>query len=88
MKLGTMYELGEGVIQDYVQAHKWYNLAGANGETVYAPKRRDLLAQRMTPAQIAAAQRLALEWKPTTRTEKEDGRLSPGSDFPMDLLER
>ena len=27
--LGLMYYLGDGVPQDYVQAHKWYNLAAS-----------------------------------------------------------
>lgn len=26
-RLGTMYSNGQGVPQDYVQAHMWYNLA-------------------------------------------------------------
>jgi TPR repeat protein len=29
--LGVMFENGFGVPQDYVQAHMWYHLAGANG---------------------------------------------------------
>jgi TPR repeat protein len=68
--LGDMYRQGQGVPQDYVQAHKWYNLAA----TIYtntevhrdAAKARDSLAKRMTPAQIAEAQRLAREWKPSS----------------------
>ncbi len=65
--LGAMYSYGRGVPQDYVQAHKWYNLAASR----YAPesdrdravKNRDILAAKMTPAQIAEAQQLAREWK-------------------------
>ena len=62
-KLGLMYVQGRGVLQDFVQAHMWYNLSAAQGETRSA-EARDALAQRMTPAQIAEAQRLAREWKP------------------------
>ena len=58
-----MYANGQGVPQDYVQAHMWYNLAGASGDAEGA-KNRDLIAQKMTPAQVAEAQRLAREWKP------------------------
>ena len=64
-KLGLMYAQGQGVPQDFIQAHMWYNLAGANGEWK-AAEARDSLAKRMTPAQIAEAQKLAREWKPKT----------------------
>jgi hypothetical protein len=41
----------------------WLNLAAAQGEEA-APKARDMIAVRMTPAQLAEAQNLAREWKP------------------------
>ena len=63
-RLGLMYARGRGVLQDSIQAHMWYNLSAAQGENRSAAA-RDALAQRMTPAQIAEAQRLAREWKPT-----------------------
>ncbi len=66
--LGAKYGLGQGVPQDYVLAHTWLNLATSRyppGEghdrSVLA---RDGVAERMTPAQIADAQKLAREWKP------------------------
>jgi len=59
--LGFMYKNGRGVTQDYVQAHKWYNLAVSNGSDI-AAKERDIVAKRMTPAQVAEAQKLAREW--------------------------
>ncbi len=61
--LGQMYRKGQGVPQDYVQAHMWVNLAATQGRED-ARKARDILAFQMTPAQIAEAQRLAREWKP------------------------
>ena len=61
--LGTMYDKGQGVTQDYIQAHIWYNLAAARGLKI-GRKNRDILAEKMTPAQIAEAQKLAREWKP------------------------
>ena len=61
--LGDTYYAGEGVLQDYVEAHKWYNLSAAAGNTI-AGELRDLIAKKMTPEQIAEAQRLAREWKP------------------------
>ena len=63
VNLGGMYYTGQGVPQDHVQAHKWFNLAGTGG-VEDGRKGRDILAKQMTPAQIAEAQRLALEWKP------------------------
>jgi TPR repeat protein len=62
-KLGAMYDNGEGVPQDYAVAHMWFNLAAAQGDQDGA-KARDQIAQRMTPAQIAEAQKLARDWKP------------------------
>ncbi len=66
--LGVMYGKGQGVPQDYAQAHMWYNLAASRfppGEGHdKAVKNRDILAEKMTPAQISEAQKLAREWKP------------------------
>ena len=62
-QLGYMYYKGLGVPQDYVQAHKWLNLAAAASPLGYAAEMRDYVAARMTPAQIAEAQKLAREWK-------------------------
>ena len=61
--LGSMYGNGQGVPQDYIEAHKWLNLAAAEGNEI-ASKNRDIVAKRMTPEQIAEAQKLAREWKP------------------------
>jgi TPR repeat protein len=61
--LGVMYAYGQGVPRDYVQAHMWTNLAAAQGDGE-AAKLRDMVAQKMTSAQIATALRLAKKWKP------------------------
>ena len=64
--LGVAYTRGQGVPQDYLEAHKWANLAAArahsNVQKQYA-ENRDALTKRMTPAQIAEAQTLAREWQ-------------------------
>ncbi len=71
-----MYATGDGVPQDYVQAHMWYNLAasryppGSDRDKVV--RNRDTVAEKMTPEQIAEAQRLAREWKP-----KREGTATP-----------
>lgn len=76
----AMYSLGliyQGKISqetlpdtDYVQAHMWYNLAASRlppgRERDLAVKDRDFLARyRLTPDELAEAQRLAREWKPS-----------------------
>ncbi len=67
-KLGLMYDVGEGVPKDIVLAHMWLDLAASRlppgmlrGIAVLG---REKVAAKMTPAQIAEAQRLAREWKP------------------------
>jgi uncharacterized protein len=61
-QLALMYEDGDGVPQDYATAHMWLNLAAASGYRI-AAQARDRVASKMTPAQIAEAQKLAREWK-------------------------
>ncbi len=62
--LGFMYEEGQGVTQDYVQSHRWFAAAAAQGDEE-AGENRDLVAAKMTSAQVAEAQRLASEWAAT-----------------------
>ena len=68
--LGLMYFTGRGVLQDYVEAHMWLNLAASRFSTAdirnrdQAIRDRDHVAAKMTPARIAEAQKLAREWKP------------------------
>ena len=61
--LGSMYAAGRSVPQDFVLALKWLNLAASDAEKRNVTvKLRDIIAKKMTPAQIAEAQRLAREW--------------------------
>jgi TPR repeat protein len=62
--LASCYDAGVGVPQDYVLAHIWLNLAASRG-VEEAVRGRDIAARRMTPAQIAEAQKLARKRKPT-----------------------
>ena len=61
LELGIMYCLGRDVPQDYVTAHKWFNLAAMKGSDDARQYRREL-ALEMTPAQVAEAQRQARSW--------------------------
>ena len=56
--IALMYNLGRGVPLDFVLAHMWYNLAAARGNSL-AAEIRGLLSKKMTPAQIAEAERRA-----------------------------
>ncbi len=69
-KLGEMYENGVGTIQNYIEAHKWYNIAASRGY-IKARKARDAIAEKMIAEQLAEAQKLAIEWKPSRDKESE-----------------
>ncbi len=61
--LGQMYYQGRGVQQDYVQAYMWVSLAAVQGYEL-AAQGLEILEKKMTPDQLAEAQRLAREWTP------------------------
>ncbi|CAN5509881.1 hypothetical protein BH10PSE7_BH10PSE7_00700 [soil metagenome] len=56
--LGMMYCLGRDVPQDYVSAHKYFNLAALQGNAE-AKAHRAEIAMEMSREQIAEALRLA-----------------------------
>lgn len=77
--LGLLYNNGHGVPENFVQAYKWLNLAATHAS---GPKRefsyriRDSVASKMSPAQIAKAQALAVEYQPVP--ELPDSALMAG----------
>ena len=56
--LGLLYLYGSGVERNHVRALMWFELAGASGHSL-AGKYYDLVADKMSPLQIARAQALA-----------------------------
>ena len=64
--LGRAFVKGLGVLQDYVEAHKWLNLAAGRGVTDAAAE-RDALAAEMSAEERAEAKKLAREWRSGTR---------------------
>jgi TPR repeat protein len=60
-ELGMMYSIGRSVPVDYVTAHKWFNLAALRGNQEAIRLRREI-ADQMSEAEIAAAQRAARAW--------------------------
>lgn len=63
--LGVMYMHSLGVRQDYINAYMWFSLANQQGEQG-AQEALDDAAAKMAPAEIAIAERLVKEWKPST----------------------
>ena len=57
-QLGVMYGTGKGVAQDNVLAHMWFNIAASNGSKK-AIKNRDIIAEKITSADISKAQQMA-----------------------------
>jgi hypothetical protein len=64
-RIGTAKE-GLGVGRDDVQAFKWFAIAAARGTDAYARSNavqgRNAVAARLTPDQVAQAERLAAGW--------------------------
>ena len=63
LEIGRAHLQGLGVLQDFVEAHKWFNLA-ASREVREALEERDALSERMTADDLAQAQNLARQWRP------------------------
>ena len=69
--LGVLYYNGQGVRQDDVSAHLWFQLAAqcypasASARHDNAVKSRDIVAARMTPSQLARSRLLARQWLAT-----------------------
>jgi TPR repeat protein len=60
-ELGMMYSVGRSVPIDFVSAHKWFNLAALRGNQDAIRLRREI-AEQMSEAEIAQAQRAARAW--------------------------
>lgn len=57
--MGVMYAKGQGIAQDFVQAQKWFILAGDAGKS-----NRDVVGKGLTPAEEQQAEAEAKAWKP------------------------
>ena len=60
---GVLYAEGRGVPRDYVRAYAWFSLAMLAGDP-RAEVNRASAVRSMTPAEIAAAEKLAQKAKP------------------------
>ena len=60
-KLGLLYSTGQGGTIDFIEAHKWFNLAAMRG-MLSAQIDRAEVADTMSNGEISEAQRKAREW--------------------------
>ena len=60
-QLGILYSAGGEIQTDYVTAHKWFNIAASRGNAEAIRMRREI-AEEMSEAEVAAAQRAARDW--------------------------
>jgi TPR repeat protein len=63
-KLGLLYSTGQCGVVDFIEAHKWFNLAALMGSEP-AKHYRSEVAGEMEPDQIASALTAAREWLAT-----------------------
>ena len=81
LALGRAYVKGLGVPQDYVEAHKWLNLAAGRGNAEAADE-RDALAAKMTPQQVASAQEQARIWRSGGMVDAPKAATTPQAAVP------
>jgi TPR repeat protein len=55
LNLGNMYANGEGLPQNDVRAYAWFSVSAALGDET-SRNNRDIVAERLTPAQLAQGQ--------------------------------
>ena len=67
--LGIMFLEGKGALQDFSQAHMWFNIASSRGHDK-AHKLLEKVTQRMSAEQVAEAQKEARQW--VTRHSTDD----------------
>ena len=67
-ELGMKYSVGIEVPVDLISAHKWFNLAAAKGNAEAVRLRREI-ANQMSDAEVAVAQRAARDWLALNKRE-------------------
>jgi uncharacterized protein len=65
-ELGMKYATGNAVPTDFVAAHMWFNIAAMRGNRDAVRLRREI-AEQMSDAEVAAAQRAARDWLASAR---------------------
>lgn len=81
--IGQLYNRGTGVPADYVLAYMWFNLARAQGfNPQWMREAMGALEKKMTPEQLADAQRRSREWRAGTDIADAIARAAPGAPKP------
>lgn len=70
------YAYGHGVKIDYVEAYKWYDIALEYWGSL-AVRARDVIAEKLTPEQVAEAERRADKWRKAHPKAKTADPLEP-----------
>jgi hypothetical protein len=71
-QLSSIYFGGDGVPQNYVEALKWLTLQASRNKDKEDDTLRQMFTSKMTTQQIAEAQRLASQWRPTPERSDRD----------------
>lgn len=61
LQMGLIYSTGLGVEEDFVEAHKWFNLAALKGNEDAKLYRKDI-SEQMSSTEVAEAQKSARMW--------------------------
>jgi TPR repeat protein len=79
--LGFLYGSGHGVPQNLTLAYMWLNLSAASAQPGkardMAVARRDMAARYLSEVEIARAQRMARNWRPTIETASQPDASAP-----------
>jgi uncharacterized protein len=67
-KLGLCFSTGQGAPLDFIEAHKWFNLAAMRGHQAARAYRREL-ADQMSPDEVTNALLAAREWLSQSQAE-------------------
>ena len=60
--LGTLYENGHGVEQDFVSAYEWVGIAASSGNTAGAQAVLERIKRRLTAEEVAEAEARVRAW--------------------------
>ncbi len=76
--LGLVYETGAGVDRNLVEAYRWFQIAAGNGD-LKARERAVALEARLSPQELASADRRVARFRPGAEDGDEEAALIPGA---------
>ncbi|MBZ6078611.1 SEL1-like repeat protein [Microvirga puerhi] len=81
--IGVLYARGVGARKDPAKAFQWFALAAAQGDAE-AAKKRDEMASRLSPADLATAKTMVEKWRPRSTDPLANEVPSRGGDRTAD----